>query len=314
MNIPGRASPDVLIVGAGPAGLTVAAEALRHGLSVRVIDGNESRSIHSKALVVHSRSLEVFQDMGLVSCVLESGRKFDALNIYTSRKRLARIVFEELDWQDALYPYWLSIPQSETERCLEEHLQELGGRVERNTELIDIEQFSDFARVTLKHRDESIETLDVPWVVGCDGAHSRTRRLLGLALNGRADDEVFILGDVRVDWDMPSGEGSNILSPDGILLIVPMPEPRHYRLIAHMPGLTVPDQPEITLECLQSLVNRRTSIPMRLSDLTWSSAFSSKHFVVSASPPGAHLSGGRCRPYPQPGRRPGVELRRPGCL
>ena len=140
-------------------------------------------------------------------------------------------MFEELDWQDALYPFWLSIPQSETERCLEEHLQELGGRVERNTELIDIEQFPDFARVTLKHRDESIETLDVPWVVGCDGARSRTRRLLGLEMKGRADDDVFILGDVRIDWDIPAGEGSNILSPDGILLIVPMPQPKlsHYR-------------------------------------------------------------------------------------
>ena len=84
MNMPGRASPDVLIVGAGPAGLTAAAEALRHGLSVRVIDENDSRSIHSKALVVHSRTLEIFQDMGLVSCVLENGRKFDALNIYTT--------------------------------------------------------------------------------------------------------------------------------------------------------------------------------------------------------------------------------------
>lgn len=281
MNLPGNASPDVLIVGAGPVGLAAAVQAIRHGLSVRVIDKGSSRSIHSKALVVHSRSLEIFQEMGIAPCVLESGRKFEALNIHSTHRRLARIVFEELDWQDTLHPYWLSIPQSETERCLEERLHALGGRVERNTELIDIEQFPALVRLTLKHQDGSIEMVDVPWVIGCDGAHSRTRRLLGLEMKGKADDEVFILGDVRIDWDMPAGEGSSILSPEGILLIVPMPAAQRYRIIAHMPGLSALERPEVTLKCLQDLVSRRTRLPMRLSELAWSSAFSSRHFVVS---------------------------------
>ena len=233
--MPSSTSPDVLIVGAGPTGLTAALEAIRHGLSVRVIDQNDSHSIYSKALVVHSRTLEIFQDMGLACCVLNNGRKFDALNIHTPGRRLARIVFEELDWQDAVFPFWLSIPQSETERCLEQHLNELGGRVERGTELLDLEQVPDFARVKLRHRDDAVETVEVPWVVACDGARSRTRRLLGLEMNGKADDNVFILGDVRIGWDVPEGEGSNILSPDGIVLIVPMPQPKRYRIIAHMP-------------------------------------------------------------------------------
>jgi 6-methylpretetramide 4-monooxygenase / 4-hydroxy-6-methylpretetramide 12a-monooxygenase len=275
------ATPDVLVIGAGPAGLTAAAEAIQHGLSVRVIDQNQSRSVYSKALVVHSRSLEVFDDMGCVEGVIHSGQKFHALNIYADKKSIARIVFEELDWQDANFPYWLSIPQSETERCLEEHLNELGGSVERCTELVSLEQFPDYVRVTLRHEGDSIETLDVPWVVGCDGARSLTRQLLGLELKGKADDEVFILGDVKIDWDLPENEGNNILSADGIVLIVPMPEPRRYRIIAHMPALSITDQPQITLELLQDLVDQRTPFKMRLSDLTWSSFFSSKHFVVS---------------------------------
>ncbi|HEX5838128.1 MAG TPA: FAD-dependent monooxygenase, partial [Anaerolineales bacterium] len=148
-------------------------------------------------------------------------------------------------------------------------------------ELVNLEQFPDYVRVTLRHEGDSNETLDVPWVVGCDGARSLTRQLLGLELKGKADDEVFILGDVKIDWDLPENEGSNILSPDGIVLIVPMPEPRRYRIIAHMPALSITDQPEITLELLQDLVDQRTPFKMRLSDLTWSSFFSSKHFVVS---------------------------------
>ena len=273
--------PDVLVIGAGPAGLTAAAEAIRHGLSVRVIDQNESRSIHSKALVVHSRSLEIFHDMGLVSDVIANGQKFHALNIYAEKKSLARIVFEELNWKDAMFPYWLSIPQSETERCLEEHLNELGGSVERCTELVSLQQFPNYVHVTLKHEGGSLETVDVPWVVACDGARSLTRGLLGLELKGKADDEVFILGDVKIDWDVPEDEGSNILSPHGIVLIVPMPEPRRFRIIAHMPELSLGDQPKITLQLLQELVDQRAPFKMQLSDLTWSSVFSTKHFVVS---------------------------------
>lgn len=274
-------TPDVLIIGAGPAGLTAAAEAIRHGLSVRVVDQSKSRSLYSKALVVHSRSLEIFHDMGFVSNVIDSGQKFHALNIYAEKKSLARIVFEDLDWKDAMFPYWLSIPQSETERCLEEYLNELGGSVERCTELINLQQFPDHVRVTLRHEGDSLETVDVPWVVACDGARSPTRGLLGLELKGKADDEVFILGDVKIDWDGPEDEGSNILSPHGIVLIVPMPEPQRFRIIAHMPELSISNQPIITLELLQKLVNQRTHFNAGLSDLTWSSFFSSKHFIVS---------------------------------
>ncbi|MBT3322893.1 MAG: FAD-binding protein [Anaerolineae bacterium] len=276
-----RTTPDVLVIGAGPAGLTAAAEAIRHGLSVRIIDQNESRTLFSKALVVHSRSLEIFQDMGFADAVVNSGTKFRSLNMHTGTKELSRIVFQELNWKDADFPYWLSIPQSETERCMEDHLNDLGGIVERNTELVDLEQFEDYVRVTLKHEGDSIERIDVSWMVGCDGARSKTRKLLGLELEGKADDEVFILGDVIFDWDLPEDEGHNILSTDGIVLIVPLPEKGRFRLIFHMPELSVGYEPEVTLELLQKLIDQRTPFNTQISDLTWSSTFTSKHFVVS---------------------------------
>ncbi len=276
-----KKTPDVLIIGAGPTGLTAAAEAIRHGLTVRIIDQSQSRSAFSKALVVHSRSLEIFQDMGFAANVVNSGQKFHSLNIYTGNKKLSRIVFQELNWKDAVFPYWLSIPQSDTERCMEDHLNDLGGTVERNTELVELEQFPNYVRVTLKKNGDSPETVDVPWVVGCDGARSKTRKLLGLELEGKADDEVFILGDVIFDWDLPEDEGHNILSMDGIVLIVPLPEKRRFRLIFHMPKLSATDEPEITLELLQNLLDTRTTFNTQLSDLTWSSIFTSKHFVVS---------------------------------
>jgi len=267
-------------------GLTAAAEAVRHGLSVRIVDARENPSIHSKALVLHSRSLEVFTDMGFVNHVLQSGQEFRALNIYAKGKALTRINFSSIDWQDAIYPFWLSIPQSETERCLEEHLARLGVQVERRTQLTDLTQQDDRLQATLTRVDDtgeivSEEVVDVPWLIGCDGARSTTRKLCRIPYEGTTADEVFILGDVQLEWEKPEDEGQNFISHDGILMVVPLPQPKCYRIIAHMPDLFVGQEPEITLELLQSLMDQRTGMRIHLHDLVWSSSFTVKHLVAA---------------------------------
>lgn len=277
---------DVLVVGAGPTGLTAAAEAVRHGLSVRIVDARERRSSHSKALVLHSRSLELFTDMGFVKQVLQSGQEFRALNIYNEGRALTRINFRSIDWQDAIYPFWLSIPQSETERCLEEHLARLGVEVERHTQLTDLTQGDDQVQATLVRLDDAGETvsqevLEVPWLIGCDGARSTTRKLCRIPYEGTTADEVFILGDVQLEWAQPEDEGQNFISAEGILLVVPLPQPKRYRIIAHMPALSVGNEPEITQELLQSLMDQRTGMKSHVRDVVWRSSFSVKHLVAA---------------------------------
>lgn len=277
---------DVLIIGAGPTGLTAAAEAVRHGLSVRIVDDRKSRSIHSKALVLHSRSLEVFADMGFIDQVLQNGQEFRALNIYTEGKTLTRIDFRAIDWQDAIYPFWLSIPQSETERCLEEHLARLGVQVERQTKLTELTQQDDRVQATLAHMNDageviSEEVADASWLIGCDGARSSTRKLSHIPYEGTTADELFILGDVQIEWEHPEDEGYNFMSNDGILLVVPLPQANQVRIIAHMPALSVGEESEISLELLQSLMDQRTGMAARLHDLDWHSSFSVKHMVAA---------------------------------
>lgn len=271
---------DVLVIGAGPTGLTAAAEARRHGLSVRIIDRNEARTPYSKALVVHSRTLELFSDMGLVLRVLARGREFRALNLYADQKPLARIVFHELDWKDAPYPFWLSIPQRDTELCLAEHLSSLGGHVEWRTELLQVSQHSDHVRAELRREDGQTETCEAAWMVACDGGRSQVRSQLGIDFEGTTTDEVFILADVKMESDLIDAEGYNLMATDGITLIVPMPTPKQVRLIFHMPELKMADKPVITLELLQILLDQRTGFKTRLSELGWTSHFSAKHFVA----------------------------------
>jgi NADPH-dependent dioxygenase len=143
---------DVLIIGAGPTGLVAAIDAVRHGLSVRIVDQNPQRSPHSKALVLHSRSLEVLDDLGCVDCVLRAGREFRALNILAGTRPVGRIEFRRLAWNDAPYPMWLTIPQSETERCLEERLNALGVTVERQTALRSLQRAAGRGRCRARAR------------------------------------------------------------------------------------------------------------------------------------------------------------------
>lgn len=274
---------DLLVVGAGPTGLVAAIEALRHGLSVRLVDQAERRSPHSKALVLHARSLEVLDDLGCVDAVLQAGRPFVALNVLAPGGRaLGRIEFSRLDWGGAPYPMWLTIPQSETERCLEERLVALGGKVERPLALRTVKNAPHGVEAELVRPDGTTETCRAAWLVGADGASSSVRRALGTPLEGDTTGELFMLADVAIESPLTDGEGYNVLARDGVLLIVPMPKPGVVRLIAHLPKEKADAPPTIDLPMLQRLVDTRTGLPTRLSSLGWTSVFSPKHFMASA--------------------------------
>ena len=141
---------DVLVVGAGPTGLTAAAEALRHGLSVRIIERLPARGTFSKALVVHARTMEVFTLMGVEREVLERGVPFAALNLnFKNRKRRVRVDLLDQPWGDTDYPYWLSVPQHDTEHVLEKHLKSFGGAVEWSTTLESLTDSGDLVEATV---------------------------------------------------------------------------------------------------------------------------------------------------------------------
>ncbi len=141
--------PTLLIVGAGPVGLMMASELVRHGVPCRIIDKNSERSQTSKALGIFPRTLEVFEATGVIEEVLAAGQKIFALNIRHQEKVLARI---DLSTVASPYPFVFSLPQSETERILIEHLARLGVEVERNAELVGLTQTDTVVQALVKAR------------------------------------------------------------------------------------------------------------------------------------------------------------------
>lgn len=262
----------VLIVGAGPVGLTMAAELARYGVTVRVIDRSPEPSRTSKALVVWSRTLELMDRMGCTAAFLGAGLKAHGATIRAGTRVLGRPRFDTIA---SPYPFALMIPQSETERLLAAHLASCGVAVERQVELVGFEDRAGSVEVRLRHADGSEETVAAPWLIGCDGAHSTVRHGLGVAFDGSAQDDDWMLADVRLDGDGRPREDeiATFLHRDGPFVIFPIPGGRA-RVIATV-GKTDPAhrRPDPTLRDVQAMIDARAGGGFRATDPVWLSNF-----------------------------------------
>src|SRR3954469_17697771 len=192
---------QVLVVGAGPVGLTLANELVRHGVSVRIVDKAAERTDKSKALVLWSRSLELFDEAGYAELFLPAGFHCHGAQISNGKEVMARVSFDSVDCR---YAYALMIPQSETERILEERLAGHGVKVERTVELTTFADKGTMVEATLKKADGTTETVTADWLAGCDGAHSAVRHGLGFAFEGSTLESDWILGDGFIDALQPN--------------------------------------------------------------------------------------------------------------
>ena len=274
---------EVLIVGAGPTGLTLACELARHGVSFRIVDKSAVASSMSKALAVHARTLEIFEDMGIVDRFLTYGLKLKAINVFADDKQIAHMTLDELD---SVYSFALSLPQSDTERILMERLGELGHSVERAVEVLALTQQSDGVECRIKSDSSGEEVIKTRWVVGCDGAHSIVRKQLKLEFAGSKYPDLLQLGDVEIDGPLVHDELYVLNSEKGLLALFPYGGNR-YRLAGvdldegKQQVASDKSLPDPTLEELQAMVDERSQFPLKLSNLHWSTALYSHRRHVS---------------------------------
>jgi 2-polyprenyl-6-methoxyphenol hydroxylase-like FAD-dependent oxidoreductase len=282
---------QVLVVGAGPVGLTMAAELARHGIRCRIIDKLAAPSGYCKAIGVTPRTLEVWEDMGIARAMIDAGLWLRGTRMIVAGKATdTAFDFSEL-------PYGaLGIPQFSTERILVEHLARFGIEVERGVSLASLSDDGARVAVNLARADGSGETAEFHTVVGCDGAHSTVRRTLQIDFPGERFPMPFMLGDVTIDWDLPRGFTNFAIVPkeDGapdFFVAIPLPDHNRYRVTM----LASPDfsakadagdpqargldhgiaseRPGPSLEQLQEVADRLLPGAPRLGNLRWSSLF-----------------------------------------
>lgn len=263
----------ILIVGAGPTGLTLAIALRKKGLPVRIVDILERGQNTSRAVAIHARTLEVLEPLGVTPLLLARGNPVAQFSVRSRERKLAGISFEGLP---SAYPYILLVPQAITEECLEQRLAELGGVVERGTEYLSSQAIDGGLVVELRGKSGR-EKVSVSYLVGTDGMHSKVRGAAGIAFHGAAYEESFVLADVAMNWPYGASEGTVLIGKDGLALVVPLPKER-YRIVA-----TLNDAPAMPdAATMQALMDARGPAGVKIQDVKWSSRFRVHHRLAGA--------------------------------
>jgi 2-polyprenyl-6-methoxyphenol hydroxylase-like FAD-dependent oxidoreductase len=255
----------VLIVGAGPVGLTLALELQQLGVPYRIIDRNAGPSDTTKAMAMHSRTLEIFRYLGIADRLVAAGKQ---INRFRAQSNGTTILVYDFSLLDAAYPFVLSIPQPRTEAVMLDELGRRGGRVEWNTRFTSLTQDDTRVIAEISHQDGTDERISCGWLVGCDGARSAVRGALGVRFEGDSYHHHFVLADVDIDWDGKPDEGAFFLGPKhGYVAVAPLDGQRRYRMIVEIP-LDLPpkaEQPTLEVAMFQALCEGRGQ-GMRLSN------------------------------------------------
>jgi 2-polyprenyl-6-methoxyphenol hydroxylase-like FAD-dependent oxidoreductase len=274
---------DVLIAGAGPVGLTMASELARYGLSVRLIDKNTERTDKSKALVLWARTLELIDRMG-TGCTqrfIQAGFKVEKVNILSGHQEIAHV---EMTHIESPYNFVLMIPQSDTERLLEEHLATFGQKAERQVELKQLQSSADGVSCILLHPDGREETAEASWLIGCDGAHSTVRHQLGMEFHGSTLLSDWILADLHLKGVAGAPAINIFWHAEGVLAVFPLHGTR-YRVIADVGessgSIGEGNRPPPTMEEVQRILDVRGPGGIQGGDPVWLSSFSINERKVS---------------------------------
>jgi 2-polyprenyl-6-methoxyphenol hydroxylase-like FAD-dependent oxidoreductase len=260
----------VLIVGAGPVGLTMAAELARYGVPVRVVEKAAQRTDKSKALVLWSRTLELLDRSGCSAALVAAGHQVTGANIIAGDKTIGHV---GLSGVASPYPSALMLPQSETERLLEARLAHFGIAVERGVEAIGFTQTQTGVTTILRQPDCAEEKVETDWLIGCDGAHSTVRHGLGLSFQGDTLQSDWILADVHISgFKIPDTEMAIYWHADGTFVTFPI-SPGRYRVIADVGVAKGAHPTDPTLAEVQAVADRRGPGGLKLSDPIWLSGF-----------------------------------------
>jgi 2-polyprenyl-6-methoxyphenol hydroxylase-like FAD-dependent oxidoreductase len=260
-------STDVLIVGAGPVGLTLATALKARGVDVVLVDKAAQAATTSRAAVIHARTLDALRGIDVTDELVRRGM---VVPRFTVRDRDRALLTIDFDGLPARHPYTLMLPQDITEGVLAARLDELGGTVQREHELARLDQDAAGLAATMLGG----ETVRASYIVGADGMHSAVREQTGIDFAGESYAESFVLADVHLDWELDDTEVLLYLSPAGLVVAAPLPGGRH-RIVATVDE--APERPD--RDHIQALLDQRgpRKRPARVTDVVWSSRFRVHH-------------------------------------
>ncbi|MFY4775778.1 FAD-dependent monooxygenase [Metabacillus sp. RGM 3146] len=276
--------PQVLIVGAGPTGLVLALRLARHRVPFRIIEKHSGPGEASRALVVHARTLEFYQQMGFAEEIVNRGIKINAIHYRKGIDEKAEINFLDLGKGLSPFPFALSYPQDDHEKLLTEKLAAAGVEIEWNTELISYKDDGERIQAVIKKNGKE-ETSEFAYLCGCDGAHSTVRKGLDLKFPGGTYEQLFFVADVEADIGNASQNTLNVyLDSEVFYLYMPVRSSGMERIVGIIPA-ELSGRESIQFTDFQTLIEKRTGI--KVKHVNWFSTYKVHHRVSE------HFSRGR---------------------
>lgn len=280
---------DVLVVGAGPTGLTTAIELARCGVRVQIIERRTTPSSHSKALVVHARTLEFMDILGVADELVRRGYTSPGIDFSANAQHPLRANMHRMDTR---FPFILILPQAETEAILEQHLNQLGVKVERGRSLTSFTEME--TSVHSQVEDEGGTSIEIKshYLVGTDGSRSTVRQTLGLPFEGSPYSWTAFLGDVSLRGHQAEGGTEQYSNDRGLAFIVPFADGSHRIVTIDYRYQNQPNQRDLRLEDLQESISAILEKPVQLSEPKWLTRWGADLRLVSRYRVGRVFLGG----------------------
>jgi 2-polyprenyl-6-methoxyphenol hydroxylase-like FAD-dependent oxidoreductase len=277
-----RDRANILVVGAGPAGLALAVQAHDHGAHVRVIERRPLAFRPSRALILHARTLEVLRPLAVTEALLARADIAPAADLHLG-SRAVRVRLADLALPDTAFPHLSLIRQMDIETVLARALAERGVVVERGTELAGLHVDADGVRAALKSRGTVTEA-HFGFVAGCDGPASTVRAAAGVGWPGRPYPVEVVLADTELDTDLAGDTAHVVAGRLGLLFAFPLGELATWRLLATRPaGDPLPfgqPGPPVPIAELEALVEQ-AGMGAQITRLAWSARVRLQHRVAS---------------------------------
>jgi 2-polyprenyl-6-methoxyphenol hydroxylase-like FAD-dependent oxidoreductase len=271
--MPAPIRTDVIIVGAGPTGLALACQLVRYDVDFVLIDKSAGVTPYSKALGVHARTLEIYEQLGLAQKAVEQGTIAGKVRLLERGEVLGQVELSNIGKGLSAYPFMLVLEQSRNEQLMYDWLKQHGHEVLWQTELESFSQDDMTVTAQVKSSDAESQTIAGKYLVGCDGPHSLVRHNLALAFEGSTFARLFYVADVQIDWKFTHDALTVCLAPHGVVAFFPMPGEKRWRIVGAFPEGLEKDERDIIYEEIEAQIKKEAQLELDITRVDWFSTY-----------------------------------------
>jgi 2-polyprenyl-6-methoxyphenol hydroxylase-like FAD-dependent oxidoreductase len=263
----------VIIVGAGPCGLSLASQLHRYQIDFEIFDKHNSTTELSKATVIHARSLEIFDEIGIAKEIIKQGKIVERFNILQNGKVNVELPLGKFGEGLSPFPFVLMLDQSKTEKILHNHLTEKKVNINWNFEIVDFEENDQEVIAKFRNLNGEKIIVNADYIVGCDGANSFVRQKLGFTFEGTTMEKIFYVADAKIKSDTVCKEEIyESANKKAYNAMFPMGGQNHYRIIGVLPK-HLEHKEELQFDDLKDLIREEMKINVDFQETYWFSKY-----------------------------------------